>query len=130
MSPILQTINLSKHYNDTVIAVNNLNLTVNSGEIYALLGGNGAGKTTTMNLFLNFVEPTSGSAMINGIESHKEPLNAKKFVAYVSENVQLYGQFTAIQNLDFLAVKLPIHLKIMKMFYFELDFKKKLIIAN
>ncbi len=103
MSPILQTLNLSKHYNDTVIAVNNLNLTVNSGEIYALLGGNGAGKTTTMNLFLNFVEPTSGSAMINGIESHKEPLNAKKFVAYVSENVQLYGQFTAIQNLDFFA---------------------------
>jgi len=103
MSPILQTLNLSKHYNDTVIAVNNLNLTVNSGEIYALLGGNGAGKTTTMNLFLNFVEPTSGTAMINGIESHKEPLNAKKFVAYVSENVQLYGQFTAIQNLDFFA---------------------------
>jgi ABC-2 type transport system ATP-binding protein len=41
--------------------------------------------------------------MINGIESHKEPLKAKQFVAYVSENVQLYGQFTAMQNLDFFA---------------------------
>jgi len=49
----------------------------------------------------NFIEPTEGEAIIDGIISHKEPLKAKQKVAYVSENVMLYPNFTAIQNLDF-----------------------------
>ena len=66
-----------------------------------MLGGNGAGKTTAINLFLNLLEPTAGEARVNGIASHKEPLKAKGQVAFVSENVMLYPNFTAIQNLDF-----------------------------
>lgn len=101
MNPILKAQELTKQFGETVTAVNNLNLEVHSGQIYALLGGNGAGKTTTMNLFLNFIEPSSGSVWVNGYEAHTEPLKAKQFLAFVSENVQLYSQFTAIQNLDF-----------------------------
>ncbi len=71
------------------------------GEIFAILGANGAGKTTTINIFLNFIEPTSGEAKIRGISTHKDPLEAKKHVAYVSENVMLYQDFSALQNLDF-----------------------------
>lgn len=101
--PRLQAINLSKRYEDGLLALDNVSFEVNPGSIYAMLGGNGAGKTTTINLFLNFIEPTLGEARIDGIVTHKEPLLAKQKIAYVSENVMLYPNFTAIQNLDFFA---------------------------
>ena len=69
----------------------------------SLLGANGAGKTTSINIFLNFIEPTSGHALIDGIDVMEKPLETKKHVAFVSENVMLYGNFTARQNLDFFA---------------------------
>lgn len=100
---MLQAIELSKRYEDNNLALDSLNLEVKPGEIFCLLGANGAGKTTTINLFLNFIEPTSGQALINGIDVTKEPLETKKYVSYVSENVMLYGNFTARQNLDFFA---------------------------
>ncbi|MEJ2083637.1 MAG: ABC transporter ATP-binding protein [Acidobacteriota bacterium] len=64
---------------------------------------NGAGKTTTINLFLDFIEPTSGRALVSGIDVARRPLDAKQHIAYLSENVMLYGNFTARQNLDFFA---------------------------
>jgi ABC-2 type transport system ATP-binding protein len=102
-APRLEAINLSKRYEDGVLALNNVSFEVAPGQIYAMLGGNGAGKTTTINLFLNFIEPSEGEARIDGIVTHKEPLKAKERLAYVSENVMLYPNFTAIQNLDFFA---------------------------
>lgn len=98
---MIQAIDLTKRYEDGLLALDHLNLGVQPGQIYALLGANGAGKTTTINLFFNFIEPTSGTAKINGIDCTKNPLDAKKHAAYVSENVMLYGNFTARQNLDF-----------------------------
>jgi len=100
---MLQAIDLTKRYEDQQLALDALNLEIKEGEIFFLLGANGAGKTTTINLFLNFIEPTGGKALINGIDVTKEPLESKKFVSYVSENVMLYGNFTARQNLDFFA---------------------------
>lgn len=98
---MLEADQLSKRYEDGHLALDSLNLTVNTGQVYAMLGGNGAGKTTAINLFLNFIEPTSGEARVDGIVTHKEPLLAKQKIAYVSENVMLYPNFTALQNLDF-----------------------------
>ncbi len=98
---MIQAIDLTKRYEDGLLALDHLNLDIQPGQIYALLGANGAGKTTTINLFFNFIEPTSGTAKINGIDCSKNPLDAKKHAAYVSENVMLYGNFTARQNLDF-----------------------------
>ncbi len=100
---MLQAIDLTKRYEDGLLALDNLNLEVTEGEIFCLLGANGAGKTTAINLFLNFIDPTAGTALINGIDVAKNPLEAKKHVSYVSENVMLYGNFTARQNLDFFA---------------------------
>jgi ABC-2 type transport system ATP-binding protein len=98
---VIQAIELTKRYEDGLLAVDHLNLNVKAGQIYCLLGANGAGKTTVVNLFFNFIEPTSGRAMINGHDCTKEPLEAKKHAAYIPENVMLYGNFSARQNLDF-----------------------------
>ena len=99
--PMLEAINLTKRYEDGVLALDHINFAVEPGQIYAMLGANGAGKTTAINLFLNFIEPTEGEAKIDGIVSHKEPLKAKQKIAFVSEQVKLYSNFTAIQNLDY-----------------------------
>ncbi|UCF15557.1 MAG: ABC transporter ATP-binding protein [Phycisphaerales bacterium] len=94
---------LTKRYDNGVLALDHVTYKIEPGEIFCLLGANGAGKTTTVNLLLDFIQPTSGSAMINGHDCNKFPLEAKKYVSYVSENVQLYGMFTARQNLRFFA---------------------------
>jgi ABC-2 type transport system ATP-binding protein len=101
--PLLEACNLTKRYDDGLLALDHVSFAVHPGQVFAVLGGNGAGKTTTINLFLNFIEPTDGEARINGVASHKDPLLAKRHVSFVSENVQLYPNFTAIQNLDFFA---------------------------
>ena len=101
--PMLEAARLPKRYEDGLLALDHVSFTVAPGEVYAMLGGNGAGKTTTINLFLNFLEPTEGEARINGIVTHREPLLAKEKVAFVSENVMLYPNFTAVQNLDYFA---------------------------
>ena len=62
---------------------------------------NGAGKSTTLNLFLDFIRPTSGWALVNGVEVRSNPAETRRHIAYVSENVMLYGDFTARENLDF-----------------------------
>ncbi|MBC8180444.1 ABC transporter ATP-binding protein [candidate division KSB1 bacterium] len=98
---MLEAIDLTKRYDDGVLALDHINFSVKPGQIYAMLGANGAGKTTTINLFLNFIEPTEGEARIDGIPTHKEPLKAKQKIAFVSENVMLYPNFTAFQNLDY-----------------------------
>ncbi|CAN5840164.1 ABC transporter ATP-binding protein [soil metagenome] len=100
---MLQAIDLTKRYEDGLLALDHLNLTVHAGETFCLLGANGAGKSTAINLFLDFIRPTGGQAVVDGIEVAADPIQAKQYVAYVSENVMLYGNFTARQNLDFFA---------------------------
>ena len=75
---MLEADKLTKRYEDGQLALDNLDLKVESGQVYAMLGGNGAGKTTAINLFLNFIEPTSGEARVDGVVTHKEPLVAKQ----------------------------------------------------
>ena len=99
---MLQATNLTKRYNG-VTALDSLNLAVQPGEVFCLLGANGAGKTTTINLFLNFIEPTSGTAAINGIDVTKAPLESKKHVAYIPETVMLYRNLTGLENLEYFA---------------------------
>lgn len=97
---MLRAVELSKNYNGSV-ALDSLNLNIESGEIYCLLGANGAGKTTTINLFLNFVDPTNGQALINGLDVTREPLETKKFLAYIPEQVNLYKNLSGLENLEY-----------------------------
>ncbi|MBP1659445.1 MAG: drrA 3 [Candidatus Aminicenantes bacterium] len=98
---MLEAIDLTKRYEDGELALDGLTFKVEPGEIFCMFGANGAGKTTTINLFLSFIPPTSGTALIEGVDVAKDPLRAKRHVSFVSENVMLYGNFTAIQNLDY-----------------------------
>lgn len=98
---MLEALGLTKRYEDGLLALDHLDLKVDEAEIFCLLGANGAGKTTTINLFLNLIEPTEGTATICGWDVISDPLSAKKYVSFVSENVRLYGTFTARQNLEF-----------------------------
>jgi ABC-2 type transport system ATP-binding protein len=97
---MLEANNLTKNYNGTT-ALDSLNLRIEKGEIYCLLGANGAGKTTTINLFLNFIEPTSGEAKINGLDVTKNPLESKKHIAYIPEQVNFYKNLTGLENLEY-----------------------------
>lgn len=97
---VLQAQALTKHYSG-LTALDNLNLSIARGEIFCLLGQNGAGKTTTINLFLGFIEASSGKAMINGAEVKPNGPATKKMIAYIPEVVQLYGNLSGIENLDF-----------------------------
>lgn len=97
---MLEAINLSKRYNGQV-ALDALNLKIEPGEVFCLLGANGAGKTTTINLFLNFIEPTSGTAKIKGFDVAAEPLTTKRFIAYIPEQVMLYKNLSGLENLEY-----------------------------
>jgi ABC-2 type transport system ATP-binding protein len=98
---MIETINLTKRYEDGQLAVDHLNFRVEPGEIFCMFGANGAGKTTTINLLLNFIPPTEGTALVEGIDVTREPLRSKDYISFVSENVMLYGNFSAFQNLDY-----------------------------
>ena len=97
---MLKTLDLTKKYQDTT-ALDALNLTVEAGEIYCLLGANGAGKTTTINLLLNFIQPDGGKAFIKGLDVTENPLETKKFIAYIPEQVNLYRNLTGLENLEY-----------------------------
>jgi ABC-2 type transport system ATP-binding protein len=93
---------LTKRYNG-VTALHALTLTVAPGDVFCLLGANGAGKTTTINLFLNFITPTSGTALVNGLDVTREPLETKRHLAYIPETVMLYKNLTGLENLEYFA---------------------------
>jgi ABC-2 type transport system ATP-binding protein len=100
---MLEASNLTKRYG-THTALNDLSLTIKAGEIFALLGQNGAGKTTTINLFLGFIQPTEGSALIDGISVAENPQEIKKHLAYIPETVMLYPNLTGIENLQYFSL--------------------------
>lgn len=85
-SPVLEARGLTKRYGD-VTALDALDLDIAPGEVFCLLGANGAGKTTTINLFLNFVQPTSGTAAIDGLDVTLHSLETKRHIAYIPETV-------------------------------------------
>jgi len=99
---MLEARNLSKRYDGAgAPALDALNLAVPAGEVFCLLGPNGAGKTTTVNLFLGFLEPTEGQALVCGTDAAKDPLGARGNLAYIPETVMLYGALTGVENLQY-----------------------------
>ena len=99
---MLQALDLSKHFGATR-ALDGVSLAVAPGEVYCLLGANGAGKTTLINVFLNFLAPTSGTALVNGKDVTQHALATKQDIAYIPEQVMLYGVLSGLENLRYFA---------------------------
>ncbi|MGD8561333.1 MAG: ABC transporter ATP-binding protein [Desulfarculaceae bacterium] len=102
MATVIKTQELTKVYG-TQAAVDNLSISVDSGEIFGFLGPNGAGKTTTLLMLLGLTEPTSGQAQVLGLDPVRDPLGVKRQVGYLPENMGFYGDLTARENLAFVA---------------------------
>lgn len=101
--PIIQLVDLTKKYG-SFTAVNSLNLTIGKGEIFGLLGPNGAGKSTTILMMLGLTEPTSGRVEVCGINSTTNPIEVKKKVGYLPEDVGFYDDMTGLENLIYTAL--------------------------
>ena len=93
---------LSKTYGDTV-AVSDLSISVQSGEIFGLLGPNGAGKSSTVKVLTGLSKPTTGLIRIAGFDVVENPVEVKKHIGYVPENAMLYESLTADEYLDLVA---------------------------
>lgn len=101
-NPVIKLIGLTKLYG-SLKAVNNLDLTIEKGEIYGLLGPNGAGKTTTILMMLGLTEPTAGSVTVCGYNATSNPVAVKRKVGYMPDNVGFYDGMNALDNLVYIA---------------------------
>ena len=97
---MLATRHLTKKYGEFT-AVNDLNLTVKEGAIFGFLGHNGAGKTTTISMLTTLILPSEGNASIGGLDVVKDNLEVRRMLGYLPENVTLYGELTAYENLKY-----------------------------
>jgi ABC-2 type transport system ATP-binding protein len=94
---------LTKFYgHDKLPALDRLSLSIKPGEVYGYLGANGAGKSTTIRLLLNFLQPSSGSAQVNGLDVVRDAVAIKKQVGYLAGDVALYPKTTGRELLDYL----------------------------
>jgi ABC-2 type transport system ATP-binding protein len=127
--------NLTKKYGD-VVALNDVSLSIGSGEIVGLLGPNGAGKSTLLKIIVGILRPTSGTAILDGIDILKEPEAAKKIIGYLPENASLYTALTVTEFLQFvgkiravsdqdLGAKIPESLKA-----FDIEDKKNALVGS
>ena len=91
---MIEFINVVKKFGD-LIAVNDMTLTIPRGEFFAMLGPNAAGKTTTLKILAGLMKPTSGCARVCGFDIQKQPLEARRKIAYVPDFPFLYDKLTA-----------------------------------
>ena len=102
MSLAIETRQLSVNYQGHA-ALMQLDLCVERGEVFGFLGHNGAGKTTTLNVLTTLLAPTSGQAFVSGHDVVKDATEARRAIGYVPENVRLYDNLSALDNLRYLA---------------------------
>jgi len=94
--------NVTKRYNNELVAVNNLNLTIAQGEIFGLLGPNGSGKSTTLKMLMGLVQPTAGSVNVLGFDVLQKSFEVKRLVGYAPESPGMYEFLTGLEYLDFI----------------------------
>ncbi len=98
----VETHNLVKAFG-SFIAVDNVSLRVKKGEIFGFLGPNGAGKSTTIRMLCGLLTPTSGRALVNGLDVSAESDRVRRNIGYMSQKFSLYDDLTVEQNIDFFA---------------------------
>ncbi len=99
---MLELISLKKKFG-SFTAVDGVSMKIEPGEIYGFLGPNGAGKTTTIKMIATLLKPTSGRVMINKIDAHRSPHEAKQFLSYVPDQPFLYEKLSGLEFLLFVS---------------------------
>ncbi len=95
--------NVTKTYNTSIRAVDNLNLTVNNGEIVGFIGPNGAGKTTTLKMMTGILKPDSGNIFINDFDMQKQPLQAKQVIGYIADSPDMFLRLKGIEFMNLIS---------------------------
>lgn len=103
--------NVSKTYNNNIKAIDNLNLTINDGEIVGFIGLNGAGKTTTIKMMTGILQPDIGTIKINGYDIVKDSLKAKQIIGYIADSPDMFLKLTGMEFINFIAniYKVPLN---------------------
>jgi beta-exotoxin I transport system ATP-binding protein len=102
-APAIETVGLTKTYGGKVDALVDLDLTVQSGEVFGYLGPNGAGKSTTIRLLLGLIRPTAGRAVLFGRDAHSDGVAARGMIGYLPGDLRLSDRLTGREQLDSLA---------------------------
>jgi ABC-2 type transport system ATP-binding protein len=100
--PIIETHDLTRRFG-ALTAVDHLNLTVDAGEIFGLVGPDGAGKTTTLRMLCGLMDPSEGSARVAGHDVQHESRAVKDQIGYMAQRFGLYGDLTVLENMNFYA---------------------------
>jgi ABC-2 type transport system ATP-binding protein len=107
---MIETKNLTKNYG-TLTAVDDLSLTIKDGDIFGFIGPNGAGKTTTMRILVTLLEPTRGTAFINGLDVTKDGKKVRRLVGYMPDFMGVYDDLKVFEYLEFFAAAFGIERK-------------------
>lgn len=99
--PSIETHGLTKHFGDDIVAVDDLDLTVEPGEVFGFLGPNGAGKSTTINMLLDFIRPTTGEISVLGYNPQTDPRAVRERIGVLPEATGFYERDTARDHLHF-----------------------------
>ena len=103
----VRTVDLKKTFKlnrkETITAVRKMNLEAASGEVLGFLGPNGAGKTTALRMISTILKPTSGTAIVNGVDVKENPLKVRQSIGYLATEMGLYGRLTPRETLTFFA---------------------------
>lgn len=100
---MLKITNYTKKYDKRKIAVDNLSLTIEKGDLFAFIGHNGAGKSTTIKSIAGILPFDEGEILIDGVSIVKDPVKCKQMIAYIPDNPDLYESLTGIDYLNFIA---------------------------
>ncbi len=106
--PMIETINLTKRYGE-LVALNNLNLTINEGDCFGFIGPNGAGKTTTIKILATLLKPSSGQANIGGLTIGYQNRQIRPLIGYVPDFMGAYEDMVVTEYLEFFAASYGIH---------------------
>ncbi|MEE9399562.1 MAG: ABC transporter ATP-binding protein [Dehalococcoidales bacterium] len=107
---MIETKNLTKNYGN-LTAVDDLNLTIQDGDIFGFIGPNGAGKTTTMRILVTLLEPTRGKAFINGLDVSRHGKKVRRLVGYMPDFMGVYDDLKVFEYLEFFAAAFGIERK-------------------
>jgi ABC-2 type transport system ATP-binding protein len=99
-TPSVQVRHLSRRFG-SFLAVNDVSFEVRAGEIFGFLGSNGAGKSTTIRMLCGLLKPTSGTAVVGGLDVSRDPEGVKRRIGYMSQRFSLYERLTVDQNIAF-----------------------------